>query len=445
MVPSVRGFETRYGTSSLQYPCQDKLIAWLHILIDSSGFLHQWRVGISGFVYSVGKVFDPLSGIVLEYMPDSTLIWVIVFLGLEQETLLNLLLRNYLHYNLYEAEKLRSKTVRSDSHSNQQVNSRRRSLHPCRSLYLCCVVQYFHSGLWLVAMSHLGGYLLWANQDNEFGISGLCSCAGICITWEEFEPFNWNTQMLRNVYCKLPARLPQVPEVFESNVPSGQLLSVFSWGRFQNTQLSCNRACAKLSFPTLSSPMFSLLLIEQVFPCFGKLLIVREGAHGRLWELEIWSSSMQLQIRMQMCSIQTKLTTWLYAYDIMSSGLAFATSASHIPVSHSGMWHWNCTWIQPLLLLMLRALGDLRIIEWSPFVCYLPFGNLSWDRASTCGSYSALCVLFCQLMNFENYDLLSDIYCLVPWRKLVEPKISMISAISCNLIISPICSVSLFK
>ncbi|KAH8970509.1 hypothetical protein BDL97_02G091300 [Sphagnum fallax] len=40
---------------------------------------------------------------------------------LGQETLLNLLLRNYLHYNLYEAEKLRSKTVRSDSHSNQQL------------------------------------------------------------------------------------------------------------------------------------------------------------------------------------------------------------------------------------------------------------------------------------------------------------------------------------
>jgi hypothetical protein len=80
---------------------------------------------------------------------------------LGQETLLNLLLRNYLHYNLYDqAEKLRSKTLRSDSHSNQQVNSRRRSLHPCRSLYLCCVVQYFHSRLWLVAMSHPGGYLL---------------------------------------------------------------------------------------------------------------------------------------------------------------------------------------------------------------------------------------------------------------------------------------------
>ncbi|MCO5567477.1 hypothetical protein L7F22_021169 [Adiantum nelumboides] len=46
---------------------------------------------------------------------------------LGQETLLNLLLRNYLHYNLYDqAEKLRSKTQRLDSHSNQQL---------CRYLY----------------------------------------------------------------------------------------------------------------------------------------------------------------------------------------------------------------------------------------------------------------------------------------------------------------------
>eukprot|EP00245_Coleochaete_scutata_P001348 TRINITY_DN11652_c0_g2_i1.p1 TRINITY_DN11652_c0_g2~~TRINITY_DN11652_c0_g2_i1.p1 ORF type:complete len:467 (+),score=77.92 TRINITY_DN11652_c0_g2_i1:189-1589(+) len=38
-----------------------------------------------------------------------------------QEVLLNLLLRNYLHYNLYEqAEKLRSKAQRPESHSNQQ-------------------------------------------------------------------------------------------------------------------------------------------------------------------------------------------------------------------------------------------------------------------------------------------------------------------------------------
>lgn len=39
-----------------------------------------------------------------------------------QEMLLNLLLRNYLHYNLYDqAEKLRSKVQRPQSHSNQQV------------------------------------------------------------------------------------------------------------------------------------------------------------------------------------------------------------------------------------------------------------------------------------------------------------------------------------
>ncbi|XP_076908789.1 putative 26S proteasome non-ATPase regulatory subunit 3 [Bidens hawaiensis] len=40
---------------------------------------------------------------------------------LGQETLLNLLLRNYLHYNLYDqAEKLRSKAPRFEAHSNQQ-------------------------------------------------------------------------------------------------------------------------------------------------------------------------------------------------------------------------------------------------------------------------------------------------------------------------------------
>jgi hypothetical protein len=39
-----------------------------------------------------------------------------------QETLLNLLLRNYLHYNLSDqAEKLRLKAPRFEAHSNQQV------------------------------------------------------------------------------------------------------------------------------------------------------------------------------------------------------------------------------------------------------------------------------------------------------------------------------------
>ena len=43
-------------------------------------------------------------------------------IGVMQETLLNLLLRNYLHYNLYDqAEKLRSKAPRFEAHSNQQV------------------------------------------------------------------------------------------------------------------------------------------------------------------------------------------------------------------------------------------------------------------------------------------------------------------------------------
>jgi len=40
-----------------------------------------------------------------------------------QETLFNLLLRNYLHYNLYDlSEKLRSKAPSFGAHSNHQVS-----------------------------------------------------------------------------------------------------------------------------------------------------------------------------------------------------------------------------------------------------------------------------------------------------------------------------------
>ncbi|KAA3462821.1 putative 26S proteasome non-ATPase regulatory subunit 3 [Gossypium australe] len=52
---------------------------------------------------------------------------------LGQETLLNLLLRNYLHYNLYDqAEKLRSKAPRFEAHSNQQASS---PVQFCRYLF----------------------------------------------------------------------------------------------------------------------------------------------------------------------------------------------------------------------------------------------------------------------------------------------------------------------
>ncbi|KAK8530037.1 hypothetical protein V6N12_060795 [Hibiscus sabdariffa] len=51
------------------------------------------------------------------------------------ETLLNLLLRNYLHYNLYDqAEKLRSKAPRFEAHSNQQAN-KGSLLQFCRYLF----------------------------------------------------------------------------------------------------------------------------------------------------------------------------------------------------------------------------------------------------------------------------------------------------------------------
>uniref|UniRef100_A0A9I9D612 PCI domain-containing protein n=1 Tax=Cucumis melo TaxID=3656 RepID=A0A9I9D612_CUCME len=52
---------------------------------------------------------------------------------LGQETLLNLLLRNYLHYNLYDqAEKLRSKAPRFEAHSNQQACSILFSRNACK-------------------------------------------------------------------------------------------------------------------------------------------------------------------------------------------------------------------------------------------------------------------------------------------------------------------------
>ncbi|MBA0688116.1 hypothetical protein Goari_005923 [Gossypium aridum] len=53
---------------------------------------------------------------------------------LGQETLLNLLLHNYLHYNLYDqAEKLRSKAPRFEAHSNQQASRKLLHLLPLTS------------------------------------------------------------------------------------------------------------------------------------------------------------------------------------------------------------------------------------------------------------------------------------------------------------------------
>lgn len=56
-----------------------------------------------------------------------------------QETLLNLLLRNYLHYNLYDqAEKLRSKAPRFEAHSNQQVTA----------IFFCILLYYVAHIVW---------------------------------------------------------------------------------------------------------------------------------------------------------------------------------------------------------------------------------------------------------------------------------------------------------
>lgn len=56
-----------------------------------------------------------------------------------QETILNLLLRNYLHYNLYDqAEKLRSKAPRFEAHSNQQA-----TLYIILFVHICLFVFIF--------------------------------------------------------------------------------------------------------------------------------------------------------------------------------------------------------------------------------------------------------------------------------------------------------------
>ncbi len=65
------------------------------------------------------------------------------------------------------------------------------------------------------------------------------------------------------------------------------------------------------------------------------------GFHYRMCILEIWSFSMQLLIRMQVCFMLTKLTIWLCTYEIMSSRLAFTTLVYNIPISHWGMLHQN--------------------------------------------------------------------------------------------------------
>ncbi|GER34743.1 26S proteasome regulatory subunit S3 [Striga asiatica] len=57
---------------------------------------------------------------------------------LGQETLLNLLLRNYLHYNLYDqAEKLRSKAPRFEAHSNQQAS------HTAKIMYFILIALHY--------------------------------------------------------------------------------------------------------------------------------------------------------------------------------------------------------------------------------------------------------------------------------------------------------------
>ncbi|KAK8606156.1 hypothetical protein V6N13_102913 [Hibiscus sabdariffa] len=90
---------------------------------------------------------------------------------LGRETLLNLLLRNYLHYNLYDqAEKLRSKAPRFEAHS-------------------------------------------------------ISSFADTSFTWERLGQFNWSTRMPKSVSSKLLGKPLSRPLASGFSVTNGQLLS----------------------------------------------------------------------------------------------------------------------------------------------------------------------------------------------------------------------------
>lgn len=110
--------------------------------------------------------------------------------GVMQETLLNLLLRNYLHYNLYDqAEKLRSKAPRFEAHSNQQVN--------CHHSYYVAICLLYFSGsnmwhVWFCLMGWRVGFLQLEYQvfRIHFG-ENYTNCArlnnqrrDINVTWE---------------------------------------------------------------------------------------------------------------------------------------------------------------------------------------------------------------------------------------------------------------------
>ncbi|CAN6874064.1 unnamed protein product [Brassica oleracea] len=87
---------------------------------------------------------------------------------LGQETLVNMLLRNYFRYNLYDqAEKLRSKAPPFEAHSKQQVA-------------LSCLC--FHTLIYPFAS------------------------VGISSTWGRSEPFSWSTQMQKKVSFKQPGK-----------------------------------------------------------------------------------------------------------------------------------------------------------------------------------------------------------------------------------------------
>jgi hypothetical protein len=201
------------------------------------------------------------------------LIWLYVFCSKLQETLLNLLLRNYLHYNLYDqAEKLRSKAPRFEAHSNQQV------IHllipfiviqPFDLLYVldvacvCTVCKYsakiplvvycwwFKYEIFLQQIVFVGKISKQTLTNNSFR----CSSADTCSTWVKLGQFSWSTLMLKKASCKLLGRHPQQLVVFVFSATNG----LSSWGyfleRFRRELFSCRKEWRKLWRLILSSQM----------------------------------------------------------------------------------------------------------------------------------------------------------------------------------------------
>lgn len=184
-----------------------------------------------------------------------------------QETLLNLLLRNYLHYNLYDqAEKLRSKAPRFEAHSNQQAtpNFLNLFLFWCIPRCVCCLMLDTCLVVWFILFEKMLLWEAWHEFWNGIFLSGSCipacfpltaiiyafflwthdysfltlifwaslaltifSCSFVdtSFTWERLGQYSWSTQMPKNPSFKLLGKPPLQPLASEFNATSGQSLS----------------------------------------------------------------------------------------------------------------------------------------------------------------------------------------------------------------------------